>query len=313
MPWKEFIASHNGSLTHLLNVIAEKASKGNFDDLSEFLEYYKDKDVRKDIDRKWRDKANGKRMGQVISGKHEWLPTNLLPYMMSMAAGWEDVRWLIGMEILRTPCSALIYRGRIRKTPKPASSPEGRPSWAGFKKLQDGTTVSEILDFQGHVGCLYANDKSKGKVTARQVGMPTWHGHLRDIIYRRLNQSTNDLLGFSGEMASFVGNTIWNGSLAQLANFSDENTPKLEGIADKVACDYFSDRKGTRWGGCKTLREMAMYQSMLFANFNAVLKNQFLALTNSPGPRVAYNQLITTAIISDGGLPWDEEVPDESD
>jgi hypothetical protein len=254
-------------------------------------------------------------MGQFISGKHEWLPTNMLPYMMSMAAGWEDVRWLIAMEILRTPCSALIYRGKIRKTPgvNPKDS-KGRITWASSKKLQTGATASQILDLQAHVGCLYCTDSDKGKITARQVGMPTWHGHLRDIIHRRLNETVNDLGGFAMELASFIGNTIWSGSLAQLANFSDPAAPQLESVAASVTCDYYSDRKGTPWGGgCKTLQDMAMHQATSFVHFNALLKNQFLALANCPKARTSYNTSMTTMIISDGTLPWDEEVPDETD
>jgi hypothetical protein len=72
MPWQEFIDKHHGSLTRILNVIADNAAKGNFDDLKEFLGYYKDGDVRKDIDangeisptaRKWGSSSPGSTSG----------------------------------------------------------------------------------------------------------------------------------------------------------------------------------------------------------------------------------------------------------
>jgi hypothetical protein len=307
MPWKTFIGEHNNSLVNLLNKIAKDAAKGDFSDLKTFLEYYKEPEVRKDVDRKWRDKAKSRRHGQVIDGKHEWIPTNMLPYMLAMAAGWEDVRWLIGMEVLRTPCLSLIYRGTLRKAPKVPQS--GPTLYMNALKLKDGATVSEIVDLQGHVGSLYR--KKETKVGACQVGMPGWHGHLREIIYRRLNTTQDDLLGFTSELVQFIGTTIWSGNLVQFANFATEKAGFLTTNADKIACDYYSDRKGTPWGGCKTLSEMATRQAMNFELFSSILFNQFTALTKCPPPgRTSFDQTVQGYMLLDGDLPDDDDGAD---
>jgi hypothetical protein len=304
MPWKTFIAEHNNSLVNLLNKIAKDAANQNFDDLKTFLEYYKEKEVRKDVDRKWRDKAKSRRHGQVIDGKHEWIPTNLLSYMLAMAAGWEDVRWLIGMEVLRTPCSSLIYRGTLRKAPK--LQEDGPTIYMNAHKLKEGAAVSEIVDLQGHVGSLYRDKESK--VSACQVGMPGWHKHLREIIARRLNTGVDDLKGFTSELVQFIGTTIWSGSLDQLANFATERAGYLTANATKIACDYYSDRKGTRWGNCKTLAEMAMHQTNGYQQFTAILLNQFLALMSCPPPgRTSFDQTVEVLMQLDGDLPDDDD------
>jgi hypothetical protein len=307
MPWKTFIAEHNNSLVNLLNKIAKDAANHNFDDLKTFLEYYKEKDVRKDVDRKWRDKAKSRRHGQVIGGKHEWIPTNMLSYMLAMAAGWEDVRWLIGMEVLRTPCSSLIYRGTLRKAPKVPQS--GPTLYMNALKLKDGTTLSQIVDLQGHVGSLYR--KKETKVGACQVGMPGWHGHLREIIYRRLNTGVDDLKGFTSELLQFIGTTIWSGGIDQLANFATEKAGVLTSNAAKIPCDYFSDRKGTPWGNSKTLADMSIHQATGFQLFTSVLLNQFLALTSCPPPgRTSFDPTVQGYLQLDGDLPDDDDALD---
>ncbi len=309
MPWKEFIAEHNGSMANLLNRIGQDATRGDFTRLKTFLGYYKDEVNRQDIDRKWRDKANSKRVGQTISGKHEWIPTNMMPYMLSMAAGWEDVRWLIGTEILRTPCIWLIYRGRIRKTVK-INQIDGKAIYANAPKLQAGKTVSQIADLQAHVGALYCYDSNKNKMTARQGGMPTWHSHLREIIRRHLNTDTNDLQGFWLELGRFIGMSIWDGSLEQLGNFADEKTGWLRAHASSIACDYSSARNKKDWNNCKTLADMSAQQAFGFQQFNAILCNQFQALLMSPGPKPSFSKDVLV-ILEDDTLPSDEDYQED--
>jgi len=148
-----------------------------------FVQLYKDKDVRKDLDVRWRDKAGtfvhgGKTSGQRLAGKHEWIATNMFPYVLNHAAIWRDIRWIVAMEILRSPTRAIIFRGRVIKMMnKLINDDEFDEGTAFYTKApridpKGGLYASAVLDLQGHVGSLYAG--VDGKIKARQEGMAWW-------------------------------------------------------------------------------------------------------------------------------------------
>ncbi|HWF48602.1 MAG TPA: hypothetical protein VG168_16450 [Bryobacteraceae bacterium] len=177
------------------------------------------KDVQKKLDAQWRDQASDK-----VAGKHEWIPTNMIPYMVSNVKN-KAGQWRAAMDLLRSPTQYIVY------TPG-ANNPH----------YVMGHPLSEFLDLNGHVGALY----HKNDPSPRIKNMGPWHDGLREILMTHLNlaNGNENFIGYFKDLISYVQNTVWVGS---------SNIPI--DIQKAIPCDYYMDSACTQlWGA--NLHEM---------------------------------------------------------
>ncbi len=177
------------------------------------------KDVYKKVDNQWRDKAD-----DLTEGKHEWIPTNMIPYMVENVNA-KAGQWRAAMDLLRSPTQFIIYK-------PPAINPH----------YTAGQPLSAFWDLNGHVGALY----HKNFPTSRIQNMGPWHDGLREILKSHLNlaNGTEDFLGYVNALSAYMSNTVWEGLYHNLSI-----DPKT------IPCDYYMDSKCTQlWGA--NLHEM---------------------------------------------------------
>jgi hypothetical protein len=203
--------------------------------LTDFV-YVRDnfKDVQKKLDSQWRDQSSDK-----VAGKHEWIPTNMIPYMVSNVKN-KPGQWRAAMDLLRSPTQFIVY--------KPAAN---NPSYVM------GHPLSEFLDLHGHVGALY----HKSDPSCRIKNMGPWHDGLREILTTHLNLANGkeNFIGYFPDLVSYVQNTVWDGG---------SNIPA--DLQKAIPCDYYMDSACTQsWGA--NLYEMAQKLNAGYLDWAALL------------------------------------------
>lgn len=174
----------------------------------------------KTISQSWRDKSGSAVHGDADTlreGKHEWIPTNMIPYVVLMSARWNDVSWLGLAEALRCATPGVIYKAHTR--------------------IAGTSAANATITIAGHVGGIY-----DARGTALTTGMGPWHDGLREILARNLNLNGNNMANFGSELHTYVDDTLWGGELA--------DTWKRG-----LPCNFFVDAARTKpWGA--TMGEM---------------------------------------------------------
>jgi hypothetical protein len=212
---------------------------------------------KKFIENKWRDPAN-KSTGHFISdegsdedtvremwqGKHEWIPTNMLGYIIENACIiHQDIKWAYLAEVLRTPTRYVIVKKSKLSYPEQDINPMG---------------------FVGHVGALYVTTGTQKKALTK--GQSTFHDELRGILKRWLSSATNEIHTYVQKLQVHIREWYWQGDMLT-PEFFEQPCPYL----------YLSGSKQyTAWGD--TMGEMAMVLTQGWALWNQVMSNQIKAM-----------------------------------
>ncbi len=120
---------------------------------------------------------------EFMQGKHEWIPTNMLGYVVEHAFHHKDPQWLYFAEALRIPTRIVVVF----------------PEKVGASALT------------GHVGALYTYTQSSGKYRAVTKGQAKFHDALRALLTTYLNASKNDKLGYEQAFFKHVHEYYWQG------------------------------------------------------------------------------------------------------
>jgi hypothetical protein len=115
-----------------------------------------------------------------FTGKHEWIPTNMVGYVIEHASRLSDlpaITWLQLAEVLRTPTR-----------------------WVIHKPYPSGERLT------GHVGALYKNGKALTK------GQKAFHDDLRQILRENLTNSKSDPESFCAQLIQYIETNCWQGT-----------------------------------------------------------------------------------------------------
>jgi hypothetical protein len=118
---------------------------------------------------------------EFMQGKHEWIPTNMLGYVVEQAFHHKDPQWLYFAEAIRIPTRFVVVF----------------PEKVGASALT------------GHVGALFAYNS--GKYRAITKGQAKFHDVLRELLKAYLNPSKNDKLGYEQAFFKHVHEYYWQG------------------------------------------------------------------------------------------------------
>lgn len=116
---------------------------------------------------------------EFFHGQHEWIPTNMLGYVIDWAMHYGEIRWLQLADILRTATKNVIL------------------------KPTNGKLVA------GHVGALYV--PKLNKYSALTKGQAGFHDGLRKILTDNLGPAANSIDGYEKELLIYIGKTCWDG------------------------------------------------------------------------------------------------------
>jgi len=148
---------------------------------------------------------------QYTYGQHEWIPTDLVSYVVEWAQHHREPIWIHLASVLRVPTRYVVLK------PKPDSSYD-----SGFRVT-------------GHVGAVYL---LKGTKYVQQTAKePEFHEGLREILRKNLNKSAHNLDTYHIELKRFIKETLWQG---------DKDL-----IGESVDCPYYFlslTNTHTSWG-----------------------------------------------------------------
>jgi len=220
-----------------------------------FVEDWKNGGKQK-CETKWRDEAFAKTKPQVIdedladfydeledvadsdeliSGKHEWIPTNMLGYVVEHSfVKRQNMRWFYLAEVLRVPTNIVVIH----------------PKFAKYAGQGD-------FGISGHVEAVFIKQKSKKSgYQSRTKGQPGFHEMLRKILRAHLNETTDDIAGFAGSLAKFMKASCWLGNDCLDEVAATCNMTRTVFCA--APCPYFyksGSGQYTSWG--KTMQDMS--------------------------------------------------------
>ena len=120
---------------------------------------------------------------EFMQGKHEWIPTNMLGYVVEHAFHHKDPQWLYFAEALRIPTRLVVV----------------------FPEKVGATALT------GHVGALYGYNGSTGKYRAITKGQAKFHDVLRTLLKTYLSDTKNDKLGYEQAFFKHVHEYYWQG------------------------------------------------------------------------------------------------------
>ena len=221
---------------------------------------------KKILERYWRDPAN-KPTGHLYSGedadqdtlremwqgKHEWIPTDMLGYVIENACLFHgDIRWVYLAEVLRTPTRYVIVKPSKLKRPEKINP----------------------MGLTGHVGALYVPTGGNKKPLFK--GQATFHDALRAILKRCLSSATNRIDSYVLELKSHIKDWYWQGDLVSVAAFCGGTS--LHQFS-QLPCPYLylsGSSQYTRWGD--NMEQMARSLAEGWALWNQVMSNQVNAM-----------------------------------
>ena len=183
------------------------------------------------------------------SGKHEWIPTNILGYVIEMAMKHNDAalakKWLGLAEVLRTPTRYVMLR----------------PAGNGL--------------LCGHVGALYVQSTNGLKYRQLTKGQAGFHNELRAILKKNLSPTVSDPENYRKELLEYIQKTFWLGEVSVW-------------IKDSAPCPYFynSTWGSTSWGA--TMGDMRKALADAWVNEMKMLENAFAAFLPKPNSSVTY-------------------------
>lgn len=188
---------------------------------------------------------------EIRSGKHEWIPTNMLAYVVENAVHHQDAggaqKWLSMAEALRTQTRLVVL--------KP-------------------TTTANIT---GHVAAVY---KQKPTNTLEYVqltkGQAGFHDELRTILKANLSPTRSNPDNFRTELTAFIQKRFWLGEA-------------IPGINDSDPCPYYFNSGAsefTSWG--PTMGDMRKRLSDGWAIEHQIMVNAFASILAIPNSNIAY-------------------------
>jgi hypothetical protein len=191
------------------------------------------------------DKEEAKK--ELISGKHEWIPTNMLAYVIENAVTHNNITWLYLAEILRIETNVVVIHPQTTEIYKAGSN--------------DGFGLS------GHVEAIFL-PVGNGRYRGRTKGQPKFHEELRNILRRHLSPYHSNPDSYMSMLKTHIGKWYWQGdaSIVKYYNYGAKFS--------NLPCPYFykSDRgKYTSWG--TTMGEMGNRLSIAWAKQWELLKN----------------------------------------
>lgn len=164
------------------------------------------KDGKKFLGSHWRDKANEEHGDQIIQGKHEWILTSELMYVIQHAKTAADLEiWFMAAEILRVPTQDVIFNFSLSKD--------------DVEQMQEqGLKLSELGIVGAHPGGLYeernaGDDKKTSSQWNKQAvaGSQGFHSRLSELLHGFLNEDVSDIEGFLESLIDFHATEIWSG------------------------------------------------------------------------------------------------------
>lgn len=189
------------------------------------------------------DTADAER--ELFQGKHEWIPTNMLGYIVEKGImKYGEIRWVYLAETLRTPTRAVVV--------KPA------------KMIKKDT--ANPIGLTGHVGALYTATNAP-----LFKGQATFHNELRTLLKTYLSDTVNNLDGYKNALLDHIRDWYWQGDPTDLSPLN-LGKPNLS----QVACPYrynSGQAEYTSWG--PTLADMASALRKEWENQNVFLQNIF--------------------------------------
>jgi hypothetical protein len=182
------------------------------------------------------------------SGKHEWIPTNMLGYVIEMAVKHNDAelarKWLGLAEVLRTPTRYVMLK----------------PAGKGV--------------LSGHVGALYLQSQN-GKFKQLTKGQAGFHDELRAILKNNLSATRSNPDNYRKELLEFIQKRFWLGESSIW-------------IDDSASCPYFynSPSGSTSWGATMGVMRKALADA--WGTEMQSLENAFTAFLSKPNTSVAF-------------------------
>jgi len=178
------------------------------------------KEGKKMIGDHWRDKSNEEHSGQIIQGKHEWILTSDLLYVIENAKSIDDLQiWFMAAEMLRSPTQNVIFN-------------IGLDSNDVDLMINQGVKLSDLGKVGAHPGGLYQErdindpkkDNDQWNVQAVQ-GSKEFHNKLQLLLREHLNQNKSDIGSYLQALINFHKQEIWSG---EIGNYSPEDFRGVE-------------------------------------------------------------------------------------
>lgn len=225
---------------------------------------------KKYLEDKWRDSANaptGRIVGEdmtaedvepdgereLFQGKHEWIPTNMLGYVVESALLHQsDIRWIFLAEVLRIPTRLVVVSPVKMHRPDKNLNPMG---------------------ITGHVGAVYVEKNGESKPIFK--GQATFHNELRALLKQCLSSSANNIDAYRNGLAAHINNWYWLGDMNSVAAFFKLSPTDF----GKLPCpySYLSDvNTCTSFGA--TMGDMARNLAEGWAVWQQAAANQFNAV-----------------------------------
>jgi hypothetical protein len=190
---------------------------------------------------------------ELFQGKHEWIPTNYLGYVVEWSIGkYNDIRWVYLAEVLRIPTRLVVIHPR---------------------KLRASGGANDPLGLQGHVGAVYLKSGRSG-YSQRTKGQGPFHDELRDLVKASLSATSNDPSRYYRALTEHITAWYWTGDLGSAAVACGMTATALAALP----CPYYFNSGQSQyesWG--PTMGDMASRLSEGWAIWLKANQNQFAA------------------------------------
>lgn len=190
---------------------------------------------------------------EMMQGKHEWIPTNFLGYVVEWAISkHNDIRWIYFADVLRIPTRLVVVHPSRCREPDAKDDP---------------------LGLQGHVGAIYLKGKGKG-YTQRIKSQSTYHDELREILKGCLSITANDPELYGQALEQHIDHWYWTGDLTSAATACKLSATTFAAMP----CPYYYNSGRSQyaaWG--PTMGDMASKLTEGWAEWTRINQNQFAA------------------------------------
>jgi hypothetical protein len=189
---------------------------------------------------------------EVFQGKHEWIPTNFLGYVVEWAiAKHNDIRWIYLAEVLRIPTRLVVIHPR---------------------KVRESAGSGDPIGLHGHIGAVYL--KTKGSYGQRIKAQAVFHDELRDMVKECLSVTRNEPAKFTKDLEGHIKDWYWTGDIASAATACQLTATDFA----KLPCPYYFNSGRSEyesWGA--TMGDMARSLAEGWANWTRINQNQVAA------------------------------------
>jgi len=221
-------------------------------------------DGKKLIGDHWRDTNNAVHGGQLIQGKHEWILTSNLIYVIENAKSLKDLEiWFMAAEMLRSPTQNVIFDFDLSQSEVNAL-------------VNDGVKLSELQKLGAHPGALYeergSNDEKKldPKKHNKQAvqGSSKFHDRLESLLKTYLNPQKSDISGYLQGLLDFHKKEIWSGTINGYTPDDFQN----------VETGFYTGTKIDSQKKDQDMKAFMLRQQQNYQNDRMILRNQIQAI-----------------------------------